>query len=172
MIEQDPVTSEDPVGFTVVNGVPVRGAFGGGVRGPWMEGSGFRLRRRSGSEHFRRSGLVVLDVRSTSGGDVGANSFEETKGSSGDDIGGVVRDLEGNSDVRLSGEIVNLVGENGVEPTTERGGVGEIGVVKLHTCFVSVVWVHIDVINSLSVEIGRTTDQTVNFIAFVEKEFR
>lgn len=96
------------------------GAFGGGVRGPGVERGGFRLRRRGGSEHFRRPSLVVFDVGSAGCRDVRADSFEEAEGSGSNDVGGVIRDLEGNGDVGLGSEVVNLVGVNRIEPTAKR----------------------------------------------------
>lgn len=82
-----------------------------------------------------------------------SDGFEETESTRGDYICGVIGNLEGDSDVRLGGEIVYLVGENGVEPSPERRGIGEIGVVKLHPSFVGVVWIDVDVVDALSVEV-------------------
>lgn len=65
MIEQDAITGEDPVGFTVIDGVPMCGTLGDSVRGSGVEGCRFRLWGRGGSEHLRRSGLVVTDVGSS-----------------------------------------------------------------------------------------------------------
>lgn len=154
MIEQNPIAGEDAVGFAVINGVPMRGALGGGVRGAGVEGGGFRLGWRRGSEHFRRPGLVVFDMRAAGGGDVGSNGLEEAEGAGGDDVGSVIRDLEGDGDVGLGGEVVNLVGENNVEPTAEGGCVGEVGVVELHSSLVGVVRVDVDVVDALGVEVG------------------
>jgi hypothetical protein len=72
--------------------------------------------------------------------------------------------------MRLCSEVVDLVGTDGVEPPTERGGVGEIGVVKLHA-IASIVRIYIDVVNPLRVEIGRSTDQAMDLVAFLEEEF-
>jgi len=69
--------------------------------------------------------------------------------------------------VRLSGEVVDLVGEDGVEPAAEGGGVGEIGVVELHAGLVGVVGIHIDVVDALRVEVRGATDQTVHLVTLV-----
>lgn len=119
-----------------------------------MKWSGFGLRRRCGSKHFRRSGLVVPDVTSSGGVDVRSDGFEEAESAGCNDIGGVIGDFEGNGYVRLGGEIVYLVGENCVEPTAKRRGVAEVGVVELHASLVGVVWVDVDVVDALSVEVG------------------
>ncbi|QHN93984.1 uncharacterized protein DS421_17g597370 [Arachis hypogaea] len=54
------------------------------------------------------------------------------RGLRGDDVGGVVGDLEGDGDVGLGGEVVDLVGEDGVEPrrrdeASERGDSKRVG---------------------------------------------
>lgn len=158
MVEQDPVAGEDAVGLAVVDGVPMGGALGGSVGGAGVEGGSLRLRRRRGSKHLRRAGLVVADVGAAGGGDVGADGLEEAEGAGGDDVGGVVGDLEGDGDVRLGGEVVDLVGENGVEPAAEGGGVSEVGVVELHDSLGGVVRVDVDVVDALRVEVGRPPD--------------
>ena len=48
-----------------------------------------------------------------------ADGLEQVERPRGGDVGGVVGDLEGDGDVQLRGEVVDLVGANGVE---RRGG--------------------------------------------------
>ncbi|CAN0919023.1 hypothetical protein LINGRAHAP2_LOCUS31213 [Linum grandiflorum] len=148
----------------------MRSAFGSSIRGSRVEGSGLRLGRRSGSEHLGRSSLVVPDVRPASVQDVRSDCFQKAEGSRGHHVGGVVRDLEGDGDVRLSGEVVDFVRANGVEPAAEGGGVGEISVMELHPGLVGVVGVDVDVVDSLSVEVGGPPDEAVNLVALVEEE--
>ena len=171
MVEQDPVAREETVRLTVVNSVPMRSDFGRCVGGPGVKRRRFRLRRRSRSEHLGGSGLVVLDGAAGVGG-VRSDGFEEAEGAGGDDVGRVVGDLEGDGDVGLSGEVVDLVGLDHVEPAAERGCVGEIGVVELHQSLVGVVRVDVDVVDPLGVEVGRSADQAVDFVAFLEEELR
>lgn len=82
-----------------------------------------------------------------------SDGLQEAESSSSDDIGGVVRDLEGDGDVRLSSKVVDLVWLDDVEPTAEGGGIREIGVVELHASFVDIVGIDVDMVDSLSVEI-------------------
>lgn len=171
MVEENAVAGEDPVGLPVIHGVPMSRAFGCRVGGSRVERGGLRLRGRSRSEHLRRPGLVVPDVRPTGGGDVGAHGLEEAEGAGGDDVGSVVRDFEGDGDMGLGGEVVDLVGEDGVEPAAEGGGVGEVGIVELHAGLVGIVGIDVDVIDPLRIEIGRSANEAVDFIAFVEEKF-
>ncbi|KAF5735965.1 phytase family [Tripterygium wilfordii] len=171
VVEQDPVAGVQPIGLTVVHRVPVRGTFGRRVRRSRVKWSGFGLRRRCRSEHFGGSGLVIPDIVPPSGGDVRSHCLEEAEGSSGHDISCVIGNLEGHSDVRLGGEIVDLVWANSVDPPAKRGSVGEVSIMKLHASFVRIVRVDVDVIDSLSIEIGGATDQSVHLVALVEEEF-
>ena len=82
-----------------------------------------------------------------------SDGFKKTESADSNNIGSVIRNLKRNCDVRLCSEVVNFVREDSVEPTTERGSVREIGVVKLHMSLVSIVWIDIDVIDSLCVEV-------------------
>lgn len=171
MVEQNPVAGENAVGLTVIDGVPVSGDLGSGVGRAGVEGGGLGLGRGSGSEHLGGPRLVVFDVGAAGGGDVGTDGLEETEGSGGDDVGGVIGDLKGDGDVGLRGEVVHLVGEDDVEPAAEGGGVGEVGVVEFHEGLVGIVGVDVDVVDALGVEVGRSADKAVDFVAFVEQEF-
>ena len=112
----------------------------------------FGLRWWSCTEHLGRPGLVVLDGTTAVDG-VRSDGFEEAESAGGNDVGGVIRDLEGDGDVRLRGEVVDFVGFDHVEPAAEGGCVGEVGVVELHEGFVGVVRVDVDVVDPLGVEV-------------------
>lgn len=102
---------------------------------------------------------------------MGADGLEEAESAGGDDVSSVIGDLERNGDVRLGGEVVDLVGGEGVDPTAKRRRIGEVGVVELHAGLVGVVGVDVDVVDPLGVEIGGPSDQAVDVVAFVEEEF-
>lgn len=77
------------------------------------------------------------------------DGLEEAKRARDCDIGGVVGHLEGQRDMALCGEVVDLVGEDVIKHATERRGVIEVGVVEVHRparlrrlC----VWVMLDVV--------------------------
>ena len=103
-----------------------------------------------------------------SGDDVGSNSFEEMEGPNGNNIGVVIWGLEWDNHVGLGSEVVNLIWENRVEPATKRGGIDKVGVVELYSSLVGIVGVDVDVVDSLSVEVGGPSDQAVYLVAFVE----
>lgn len=150
MVEKDPVAGVEAVCFSVIDGVPVSGDFGGSIGRSGVKRSGLRLGRRSRAEHLRGTGLVVLDSAGIVS-HVRPDSLEEAERSSSDDISSVVRDLEGDSNVGLSSKVVDLVRLDNVEPTAEGGGIREISVVELHQSFVGIVWIHVDVVDSLRV---------------------
>lgn len=99
-----------------------------------------------------------------------SDSLQETKSSSSDNVSSVIRDLEGDGNVGLSSKVVDLVRLDDVEPTAEGGGIREITVVELHESFVDVVGINVDMVESLSVKIGGSSDEAVNFVAFLEQE--
>lgn len=169
VVEEDPVAGEQTVSLTVVDSVPVSGALGGGVRGPGVEWGCFRLGRRCGAEHLRRSGLIVADAAGLRGGRR-ADGIEEAESAGGDDVGGVIRDLEGDSDMGLSGEIVDLVRKEGIDPAAERGGVGEVGIVETHPGLVGVVGIDVEVIEAGGVEVGGAANEAMDLVALVEEE--
>lgn len=97
--------------------------------------------------------MVILDMSPTRFSDMRSNSLKQTQGPGGDNISSKIRDLKGDSDVGLRGEVVDFIRGDSVDPTAERGGVGEIGVVEFHPGFVGIVWVDVDVVDSLGVEV-------------------
>ena len=74
--------------------------------------------------------------------------------------------------MRLGSEVVDLVGGYGVDPAAEGGGVGEVGVVELHSSFMRVMRIDVDVIKALGVEVGRSSDQTMDFIPLIQEKLR
>lgn len=114
--------------------------------------------------------MVIPNVATASSSDMRSNSFKQTESTGGDNISSIIRNFERNSNVRLSSEIIDLIRENNIKPSAERGGIGEVSVVKFHSCLVSIVRVDVDVIDSLSVEVGRSPDQSMDFVALLEKE--
>lgn len=100
----------------------------------------------------------------------GSDGLEQAEGPRGHHIRRVVRDLEGDGDMRLGGEVVDLIGEEEVNPAAEGGGVGEVGVVELHAGLVQVVGVHVQVVQAGRVEVGRPPDQPVDLVPLGQQE--
>lgn len=99
------------------------------------------------------------------------DGFEEAQRASGDNVGGVIRDLERNSDMGLSSKVVNLVGIDSINPTAKRRGVGEVRIMELHAGFMGIVGIDVEMVDPLGIEIGRSAYEAVDFVAFVEEEF-
>lgn len=60
------------------------------------------------------------------------DGLEEAERARGCDVGGVVGHLEGQRDMALRGEVVDLVEEDVIKHATERRGVRDVGVVEVH----------------------------------------
>lgn len=99
------------------------------------------------------------------------DSLQKAESTGGDNVCGIIRDLEGNSNMRLGSEVVDLIRLNSIKPTAERRGVSKVGIVEFHAGLVDVVRIDVDVINALGVEIGGSTNQSMNFIVLVQQEF-
>lgn len=102
---------------------------------------------------------------------MGADGFEEAESPGGDDVSCIIRNLKGNSDVGLGGEVVNLVGVDCIEPAAERGGVSEVSVMELHLGFMGIVGIDVDMVDALGIEVGGSSDEAVDFVASGEEEF-
>uniref|UniRef100_A0A804PTD2 Uncharacterized protein n=1 Tax=Zea mays TaxID=4577 RepID=A0A804PTD2_MAIZE len=170
VVEEHAVAGEYAVGLAVVDGVPVRGDLGGGVGRARVEGRVLALRRRRGAEHLRGTGLVVAHGLARQ-----ADGLEEAERPRGGDVGGVVGDLEGDGDVRLRGEVVDLVGGDGVERAAEGRGVGQVGVVEPHRGTRGRrhrVRVVVDVVQPLRVEVGGAADEAVHLVSLGQEQLR
>ncbi len=108
MIEQDPIRDEHAVRFPVIYSVPVCSDLRNAIRATGVKWTGFRLRWDGGSEHLTRSSIVDLYTSS----DCllkRTNRSEDIERTSSNDCVGVLRLIKGNSHVRLSREMVDLV---------------------------------------------------------------
>ena len=77
----------------------------------------------------RASYLVEADEVSKT---AGTDGIEKTKGSNGIDVSSVLRHIEGNLDMGLSTQVVDLGGENLGDDVNQASRVGQITVVKTH----------------------------------------
>jgi hypothetical protein len=62
----------------------------------------------------------------------GADGIEETEGADGIDIGGVLGHVEGDLDVGLGTQVVDLGGEDLGDDMDQAGRVGQVTMVKAH----------------------------------------
>ena len=115
--------------------------------------------------------MIILDMAPPCCGNMRPHRLKKANDSGGDDIRCVIRDFERDCHMGLGCKVVDFVGVYSVEPTTKRRRVREICIVELHSGFMGIVWVYINVVNPLSIEIGGPTNQPMYFIAFVEEEF-
>ena len=99
-----------------------------------------------------------------------ADGFEEAKGAEGIGVGGVLRLFEGDLDVRLCGEVVDLVGLDLLDDVDERGAVGHVAVVK-DELRVGIVGVLVDVVDTSGIEERGAALDAVDLVAFGEEEF-
>ena len=105
MVEQDAVDGIHPVSLPVIACDPVRIHLGGAIRTSWMEWCVFILRWRSRSKHLGAGGLVETAVESDH-----SDSLQEARGPEARRVASELGLIEADPNVRLSTEMVNLVG--------------------------------------------------------------
>lgn len=167
VVEEDTVRGVHSVRFTVVLDDPESVKFRYTVRGTRVEGSSLGLRSFNDlSVEFGGRGLVESNVVVQS---ASSDSIEETECSETVDITSVFSHIERNLDVRLGSKIVNFGRLNGRDDGDKVGGIGKISVVENHLG--ALVNISVQVLDTTSVERGRTTNQSVNLVTFLEEKF-
>ena len=115
VIEEDAVDREDAVGLAVVAGDVEGVSLGRGVGAPRVERGSLGLRRLNRlAVELGGGGLVEAGIEVEL-----AHGFEQANGADAGDLGGVLRDLEGDLDVGLGAEVVDLVGAHGLEDAVQ-----------------------------------------------------
>src|SRR5260370_15271213 len=99
----------EPIALPVVHGDIVPEDLGAGVGTAGVKGRGFVLRRLGRSEHFNGGGLVEAAIQADA-----MDGFQEAEDAEAGHVDGVARDLEGNLDVALCSQVVDLVRAYGV----------------------------------------------------------
>ncbi len=128
VIEEDAVAGVDAVGLAIVDADPVGVHLGDGVGRARVEGRGLLLRNLlDQAVELRGAGLVELRLLFEA---EDADRFEQAQRAERVGVGGVLGLLEGDLDVGLRAEVVDLVGLDLLDDVDERRGVGEVAVVE------------------------------------------
>ena len=168
VVEEDAVAGVDAVGFAVVDADPVGIHFCYGVRRTRVERSGLLLGGLlDEAVELAGAGLVELCFLFEA---EDADGFEEAEGAQGVGVGGVLWLFEGDLDVGLGAEVVDLVGLDLLDDLDEGRGVGEVAVVEKEFGM-GLVGVFVDVIDASGVEEGGAALDAVDLVAFGEEEF-
>ena len=165
VVEQDAVDGEEAVRLAVVDRHPVGVDLRGGVRAARVERRrlvlGHLLRA---AEHLR--GRRLVDPRP----DLQlADRLEQAHGAEAGDLARVLRHVEGDLDVALRAEVVDLVRVDQAQRAVERGRVGQVPVVQDQPP-AGGVRVLVDVVDPPGVEGRGAPDQAVDLVALVEQE--
>src|SRR5262249_21217460 len=134
VVKQDAVTRMQSVGFTVIDRDPVGVKLGAPVRAARIERSLLGLRNLS-DQPVHLTGGRLIETRIQTGF---SDSLEQADRPSRCNIGGVFRAVEANSDMALSGKIVDLLRLHPANQPGQSAGVAEIPVVEKQAGFGSV----------------------------------
>ena len=166
MVEEDAVTGMDAVAFAVVDDDPVAVQFRHAVGAAGIEGRRFLLRDFLHlAEELARGGLIktglVLQADFL-------DRVDETERADGIDVGGVLGDLEGDFDVALRAEVVDLVRRGLLDQPVQVARIGQVAVVQ-EEAFVEQLAVVVEVIDAARVERAGAADDAVYVIAFFQQ---
>src|ERR1035437_8830912 len=104
MVEEDPACAEDAIGFTVIDGHPVRIQLGHAVGAAGIEGRVLGLRNRLNlAKHFGGGRLIEADLRVDN-----TDPLQEVHRAKSSDLSCRSRLLERNANKALGGKIINL----------------------------------------------------------------
>ena len=167
VVEEDAVGDVHVVGLAVVDHDPVGVLLGDAVGRAGVEGRELALGDLAHlAEELGGGGLVeaagLLEA-------AGADGVQQAQRADGVDLGGVLGEVEGDLDVGLGAEVVDLVGADLGDDVAEVGAVGEVAVVQEQR-HVLAVGVAVEVVDTAGVEGGRTADDAVDLVALGEEE--
>jgi len=101
--------------------------------------------------------------------DVIANCLDQSQGPDGDNLGGILRNVEGDLDVALGTKVIDFVGVNSLEHPPQPGTVGQVAVVQ-NDIEAAEMGVVIEMVDAISVEKARTPYHPMDFVAFPKQE--
>jgi hypothetical protein len=168
MVEQNAVADEEPIGFAVVDRKPMRRHLADAIGAARVKRRPFALGRRGGAEHLRGTGLIATH-RAAAVEHMVAHRLDQSQRADGDHVGGVFGDLEGDLDVALGAEVVNLVGIDSFEHPPQTGAVGQVAVVQGEP-WAAEMGIVVKMIYPVGVEEARPPHQAVNLITLREQE--
>lgn len=98
-----------------------------------------------------------------------ADRLEEPQRAHGIDVGRVFRGFEADRHVRLSAQVVDLVGLYLLQDTRQVRGIGQVAIVQDQLLIIG-MRILVDMVDTLGVERRRTTLNAVNLIAFGQEK--
>ena len=164
MVEEDAAAAVHAVGFAIFLDDPVAVELRHGVGAVGMERGLLALGDRLDlAVELAGRGLVdaaaLLEV-------AGANGLQDAQDAGGVDIGGVFRRVEGDLDVALRRQVVDLVGADPVDHLDEGHGVAHVRIVEMETGLA------LEVRDPFAVIDAAAADDAVDVIALLQEELR
>ena len=169
VVEQDAVDGEQPVGLAVVDGLPMGVDLGAGVGAARMKRRGLALRSLGDlAEHLGGPGLIEAHLAVVPLVVI-ADRLEQSERAQPDHVGGVLRLVEGDPDVRLRRQIVDFVGPGLLDYPSQPGAVAEVAVMKLKP--LAGLEALAEMIDPPRGEAGSAAHDAVDLVALVQEQF-
>ena len=167
VIEQDAVAGVDPIRLPVVDRDPVGVDLRRAIRRARVEGRRLFLRHLLHlSVHLGGGGLIearrLLEAEN-------ANGLQDAQRAERIGVRRVLGRLEGDCDMALRGEVVDLVGTNLLDHADQVRRVGQIAVVQLQA-HIALVGIVVQVIDAICVEKRRAALDTVHLVTLPQQE--
>ena len=168
VVEEDAAAGEHLVRLAVVDGHPVRVELGDPVGTAWMKRCLLVLRRRRQAEHFGGGRLVEP------GGAAGStNRLQQPGGAQPVGVSGVLRLVEGDVDLALGRQVVDLVRLDGHHQPVEAARVRHVTVVEREAHAFEVRWMGVlEVVDAAAVHGRGAAHHPVNLVALVQQQLR
>ena len=126
MVEKDAIAGEHPIALAVVDGDPVGIDFCRAVGTAWIKRGSFPLRDfLDQTVHLRAASLIITGLQADF-----PDGFQDADGADPGDIAGIFGDVEGDADMALGGEVIDLVGLDAVEELDEIRRVGDVAIME------------------------------------------
>ena len=168
VVEKDPVGGMDPVRLTVVDRDPVGVQLGGGIGAARGEGGGLPLGRLSGvAVELRGGGLIVAAALLLA---QYPDGLQQSKCAQGVGVSRVLGRFERHLNVRLRGQVVDLVRLSLLDNPDEVRRVGHVPVVHEEAA-AGDVRVLVEVIDPVGIDEAGTPLYPVDDVALVDEQF-
>ena len=166
VVEQDSRAGEEPVGFPIIDRLPVGVQLGAGVRAARVERRVEPLGRRRRPVHLRARRLIELHrLRSIQVPD----RLEQPQAAQADDVGRVERLVERDAHMALGAQVIHLVRPDLFHDHRQAGRVGKVGVVQMEP-LVNRRIAREEVVDALAIQTAGTPDQPVHFVIGLAQE--
>src|ERR1700730_8390359 len=167
MVKKNPVARMQAVALPIIHCRPIGKYLRHTIRTPRPKGRSLRLRHLLHfAEHFAARGLVKPCLNTSL-----PNCFQNPDRPDASNIGGILRNIETDTNVALRAQMVDLVRLQFIKKLHQMDRISQITVVKKEPDSVH-VWILVQMVNSRSVEGAGPANDSMHLIHFIKQKIR